>query len=228
MLTNHIREQALPNYDTIVSTRQLGVKLSLPFSLFYLLLKGNFRNMTNKATVTAVLRGKTSFAKILGDPVLNYSKDGKEWKMDLILPKEAIKEVKALGIGDRVKTKDNYADGQPFMTFKQAELRRDGTPNQPIKVYDIANRPWDESKLIGNGSDVDVKFVVMDHGPGKKKGVYIRSVRVLNLVPYAQEEFAPIDENDPYFEQYKATAEETAQFKQDFGLEDDLDDVPFE
>lgn len=189
--------------------------------------------MANNNVRTAVIRGKTSFAKILGAPVLNYSKDGKEWKLDLVIDKNSVKEVKALGIGDRVKSKDDYLDGQSYLTFKQSELKRDGTPNFPIKVEDIAGRPWPQDKLLGNGTDVDVKFVVMDHGVGKKHGVYIRSVRVLNHIPYERSEFDRLDENDPFAAQL-AEAEamaaerkerEDKQFKQDFGIEEDADDL---
>lgn len=178
----------------------------------------------SKDTQTVVLRGKAMYAKILGDPVLNYSKDGKEWKMDLVIDKADIKELKSYGIGDRVKTKDEYADGQPYISFKQREFRTvngEDVPNDPIRVVDSKGNPWDQGKLIGNGSTLDVKFVVKDWGAGKKKGVYIRAVRVLDLVSFAREEFAPLDESDEFF----SPAEEIApDFKKDFNI-DDLDDV---
>jgi len=66
-------------------------------------LKGNDL-MVNK-TQTFVIRGKAMYAKILGDPIPNYDKSGKEWKMDLQLTdKNSLKELKAAGIGDRAKT----------------------------------------------------------------------------------------------------------------------------
>ncbi len=181
-------------------------------------------------TTTVVLRGKTSFAKILGAPVLNYSKDGKEWKMDLVLTKEAVKEVKQYGIGDRVKSKDNYLDGQPHLSFKQPEFRKDGTPNDPIKVVDITGKnPWDQTKLLGNDSDVEVKFRVVDYGVGKKRGVYIAAVRVLNHIPYETQEFAPLSADDEFAGNLAAAEEMVAaannEFKRDFELEDDVDDV---
>lgn len=158
--------------------------------------------MANGNVQTVVLRGEAMYAKVLGDPVLNYNKDGKEWKLDFKLAdKNSEAELKKLGIADRIKSKENYLDGAPFLTFKQAEFRKDGvTPNQPIKVVDIAGKEWSQDKLIGNGSKVDVKFVVMDFGPGKKKGVYIRSIRVLDHVPYEKDEFPEIDENDEFFD----------------------------
>lgn len=178
----------------------------------------------------AVIRGKTSFAKILGEPVLNYSKDGKEWKMDLVLDPPVVKELKALGLSDRVKKKDDYLDGKSYITFKQRELRPDGTPNEPVRVVDINGQPWDHTKLLGNGTTVDVKFTVRDYGVGKKQGVYIRSVRVLDLVAYNKEEFAPISEDDEFYKAAKEMADANdAEVDKDFrekflGETDDLDD----
>lgn len=183
--------------------------------------------MINKPQ-TVVIRGKASFAKILGEPVLNYNKDGKEWKMDLLLTnKDSLKELKAAGIADRIKRKETYLDGEPYLSFKQTEYRKDGiTKNDPIPVVDIKGKLWDDEKLIGNGSDVDVKFVIMDFGPGKKKGVYIRGVRVLNLVPYeGGSGFAPISEDDEFFA--NAIKVDDAEFAKDFDLaepSDELDD----
>lgn len=177
----------------------------------------------SKDTVTAYLRGKTMYAKILGDPVLNYSKDGKEWKMDLVIDKDSLKELKSLGIGDRVKSKPDYADGQYYISFKQKEFKADGSANEPIRVVDNEQKPWDQSRLIGNGSTVDVKFVVKDWGPGKKKGVYLRAVRVLDLVTFNKSEFADLSEDDEFFtpEMKKGTED----FEKDFNLKaDDLDD----
>lgn len=60
-----------------------------------------------------------------------------------------------------------------------------------------------------------------------KKGVYVRSVRVLNLVPYEKSEFTPIDEDDPFYKNL-AAAEEMAAAARDDGepgpRDDDLDD----
>lgn len=185
--------------------------------------------MAISKTQKMVIRGKTSYAKILGDPVLNYSKDGKEWKMDLVIDKDIIKEFKDAGIGDRVKSKPEYLDGQPYVTFKQAEVRRDGKQNDPIKVVDILGDPWNQKTLLGNGTDVEVTFAVADHGPGKKKGMYIRQVRILKLVPYGGDAVPDIDPNDPFYAEAEAAkarkAQEEAAFRKDFGLDDPIDDL---
>lgn len=190
--------------------------------------------MTTSKPQTAVFRGKAQYAKVLGDPVLNFNKDGKEWKLDVVFPDDkGIKaEAKKLGIADRVKQKDSYAEGQAYMTFKQAEFKRSGEANERVKVTDILGNPWPQTTLIGNGSDIDVKFVVVDYGPGKKHGVYIRSIRVLKLVEYNKQEFDAIPEDDEFAAEAKALQEqrqrEDAQFKKDFTVEPVEDTPPFE
>jgi hypothetical protein len=131
-----------------------------------------------------------------------------------------------LGILDRLRVKTDRYDDQPFMSFKQAEYKADGTPNERIRVTDILGKDWPQDKLIGNGSVVDLRFAVIDYGPGKKPGAYIRGIRVLEHVPFEQKVFEEIDESDPYYEamiQAQKAAEE-ANFKKDFGLDNDLDD----
>lgn len=188
---------------------------------------------TPKRNPELVLRGKAHYAKILGDPVLNFSKDGKEWKMDLELINEGFeKELEAAGIADRVKNKEKYLDGAPHLSFKQKELKRNGSANDPIEVVDAAGNPWDQSKLIGNESIVDVKFVVVDYGKSMPKGVYIRKVRVLDLVPFENNDFEPLDENDEFYQkavqaerdQAMLAMESTTASSVPFDTEDALDD----
>lgn len=155
--------------------------------------------MANEST-TVVLRGKVNFFRMLPHQLkLNYDKSGKEWTTDFYdFP---VKEIKALGIGDRVKQKDEYLDGAPYMTFKQKELRADGQPNRPVVVTDILGNSWDLDKELGNGTTVDAKFAVVDYGKGKKKGVYLRSIRVLDHVEFNRgPDFDPISETDEFFE----------------------------
>lgn len=201
--------------------------------MFFLTNKKKEMKLAANKPVTAVLRGKTSFAKIVGDPRLNYTKDGKEWSMDLELTKAGVKDCKDLGITSKVKMKPGYLDGAPHIRFKRTELNKDGEPNKPIPIVDITGKPWD-GRLLGNGSVVDVKFRVVDYGVGKPQGIYIQKVRVLELVPYEQAEDMPdLSEDDEYFAKYAAAEQETLtrketedrQFKKDFGLDDEVDDI---
>lgn len=166
---------------------------------------------------TLVYRGRLEYAKVLGDPVLNYNKDGQEWKFDFIPndPASAKKELKSLGVGERLRSltdsEDNPRyDGAEYMSFKQNATRKDGSPNQPITVVDVNGKPWPEDVLIGNDTVADVKFVVIDNGKGRFHGVYPRSIRILELVPFSKNEFEPIDEDDPYFKKAQQTANDIA------------------
>lgn len=187
--------------------------------------------MSNSNVV--VFRGKAMYAKVLGKPVGNPFDDNLNWTIDLVLTPETVKEAKKLGIGNKIKEKEGYLDGAPFMSFKQAELRRNGEKNDPIKVVDIKGNPWNQDTEIGNLSDIDLKFAVVDNGKAKPKGVYIRSIRVLKLVPFNRSEFAPIDEDDEFFDEAQSAAtleadraaQEDKSFKKDFELEDDIDEV---
>jgi len=174
-------------------------------------------------TTTLYLRGETSFAKLLGDPLPNYSKDGFEWKVDLKIDPKDIKSLKAAGVADRVKMKENYLDGAPYLTLKVKSERTDRVTGEKYKVdppviVDKSGEPWDPKKLIGNGSIVDVKITIRDFGPGRPKGIYLNKTRVLKLVPYNNDDFPELDEADPFYE--PASKQDT--FRKDFDLDDDL------
>lgn len=180
-------------------------------------MKGNFELAKNNNVTTLVFRGRLKYAKVLGDPVLNYNKDGQEWKFDFIPndPKGANKDLKVLGVDDRLRSLTNAEgepryDGEEYMSFKQKATRNDGTPNYPIRVEDISGNDWPEDKLIGNDTVADVKFVVLENGSGRFNGVYPRSIRILDLVSYQTSEFAPVDENDEYFKKAKQVANDVA------------------
>jgi hypothetical protein len=198
------------------------------------------KSMADNIT-TLVYRGKLQYAKVLGDPVPNYAKDGKEWKFDFIPNDDvaAAKELKALGVGDRLRSLEDgngnpRYDGRKYMSFKQKAERADGSPNKPIQVLDIKGRAWPEDVLIGNETVVDLKFVVIDNGKGRFNGMYPRSIRILDLVPYANKEFEALPDDDEFL----AKAEEQERMiKMLAGNapkapkhvdEDDLDDVPFD
>lgn len=175
---------------------------------------------TNTNTQIVYLRGKTSFCRVLGEPHLNYAKDGREWTMDLKLDDNAVKEVKGYGLGAKIKTKETYLDGTPYMSFRIKEFLPDGKPAYPCKVQDANGDDWDHTVEIGNDSVVDVKFAVRDYGRGKPKGVYLRAVRVLDLVEYKGKgsgEFPKLDESDEFY----GTSSKAPDFNKDFGLDDE-------
>lgn len=183
--------------------------------------------MANKSE-TVYLRGKLFWAKVLPKQLHdNYNKDGKQWAFDLSLDADGLKQVKQ---HKELTVKDKDDDRGKFLTFKQKELRANGDPNQPIRIKDAAGNAWDDDKQIGNGTVADVRFEIRDFGAGKYAGIYPRAIRVLDLVPYESQEFAPLDENDEYASAAKELSRESPDFEKDFGLDgrdldDDLDDV---
>lgn len=150
--------------------------------------------------------GKTNWTKVLGDPVDNYNKDGKEWTFDFTPDADGEKLIRSLGIGAKLKNKDD--ERGTFIQFKQKAHRADGTANKPITVVDARNRPWDPNLKIGNGSTIEVKFNVVEYKA--TIGVYPQAIRVLDLVPYERQEFAPLPEDNEYVQKAEqfAPAEE--------------------
>lgn len=198
--------------------------------------ESNKRNMAKNNKNTYVIRGKLSYPKIVGYDALalNYGKDAKEWSVDVQIDKATEKDFKSWGISNKIKSRDGYLDGAPYVRFKRAEFSKftdeDGNPkrNKPIEIVNIAGRPWGED-LIGNETVADIKFDVVDYG--QQTGMYIQKIRVLEHVPYKKGSDMPeLSEDDKYFAEFakEAKANDVADraFRQDFNIasDDDLDD----
>jgi hypothetical protein len=176
------------------------------------------------------LRGKLHWTKVLGDPVDNYGKDGKEWVFDLALDADGVKQVKSIKVNGKpaLTIKNKGDDRGDFVTFKQKyrELPNGKFTTAP-KVADATGTAWDQNTKIGNGSDADVKFEVVDYGKTMYAGIYPRAIRVLKHVAYAEQDFSPLSEDDKFFK--KASDSETP-FDSYGGHtasdEDEFDDVP--
>jgi hypothetical protein len=157
----------------------------------------DFRNMAKYHYLT----GRINWAKVLGDPVDNYNKDGKEWTFDFTPDEEGRALLEELGLGKKLKNKDD--ERGIFIQFKQKAHRADGTPNRPITVVDARNRLWDPkivngqvTNKIGNNTLGEVKFEVVEYKT--TIGVYPQAIRVLDLVPYVRQEFAPLPEDNEF------------------------------
>ena len=191
---------------------------------------------------TEFLSGSLAWAKVLGEPVTNYNKDGREWTFELDLDEPSIQKLLKHNLGDRIKgkgynigTKGQHKDRAPFIQFKKPEFNREGEPNKPIRIYDADDNIWDPqlnergepTNLIGNGSKGDVKVDIRDYGVGKKKGIYPGAIRVNEHVEFERtSEFGAMDndgddDNTVPAEPAKKTAKKTT-FEEDFGLDDDL------
>lgn len=159
------------------------------------------------------IRGEGHWVKVLGSPVANYEKDGREWTFEIKPNEEGLELLKEMDVADRI----NKGENKDRILFRQREKRADGTDNRPLVVVDAGNppRPWDQHKLIGNGSFLEVKFRYVDNGKGRKASLYPQGIRVLQHVPYEREEFAPLAEDDEFF------AKPVDDFHKDFGLDDE-------
>mgnify|MGYP003625143821 CR=1 FL=1 len=119
-----------------------------------------------------------------------------QWQIDVTLDAEnkAIVE----GTGLNIKNKGD-ARGD-FVSLKRKVTRANGEANQAPTLIDRQNRPM-TPVLIGNGSDVNVKFKAFEYDNSFGKGVSadLQSVQVVNLVEYEgadDDSFGAIDAPD--------------------------------
>lgn len=181
--------------------------------------------MAERSTVFAT--GKIYWAKIIGTPRPNYDGDAREWAYEFVPDDTTF--LKEHGLLDRLKDKEDAKnpDKGDYLVLRKPEFTKAGDENEPIRVYDSDNTPWD-GRLIGNGTRVVVKLTIVDYGKGKKKGIYTAAIRVMDLVPYESNEFGAFDaENDgPPPKTKGGKAKSASKAGSEF---DDLDDdIPFE
>jgi hypothetical protein len=137
-----------------------------------------------------LIQGKAKWAKVIGDPVWGYENKFKEWSVDVYVDEATAEKLKSEGLGDKLKDKGNGL----YITNKRKELKKDGTPNQPIRVVDHHGEAWDKRK-IGNGSTVNVNFVINEYKPGQNNA-NILSMQVWDYVSYEGGEFPVREDND--------------------------------
>lgn len=138
----------------------------------------------------AMVKGIGNWVKVL-KPVPTYDKTKEEWTLDLIIDKEVKKYLAGLGLGPKIKTNKN---GDDFIKFSKKTTKADGTPSKAVEVVGRDGKPWDGG-LIGNGSTLNIKFMVGDNNLGGKKVNHF-DVQVWDHVEYegagGGEEF-PVD-----------------------------------
>ena len=130
-----------------------------------------------------LIQGIAKWAKVVGEPAWGYENKFKEWSIDVYVDADTVKKLKAEGLGPKLKDKGN---GE-YITFKRKELKVDGSPNQPIRIVDHRGQPWDDRK-IGNGSTVNVNFLINEYKPGQKNANII-SLQVWDYVSFGGNEF---------------------------------------
>lgn len=150
------------------------------------------------------ISGTSFWCQLLGEPVLNYNKDGKEWSIDVgQLSEDTQKILIKLGLGPKIKNKGD--DRGAFITFKRNSVKKGGPKageaNKPIKIVGPDGKTeWDPAIKIGNGSEVRVRFSVNEvvGGPAKKKFIRgdILSMQVWKHVPFVAVERSEFEANE--------------------------------
>ena len=183
-----------------------------------------------------VIRGKLHWAKVMGKArphtgLPKYDK-GPYWSVDVTPNAEGRALLKKYGCEEKLKEpkkgpKEDRTES--FIALRVLENRTDGEKNKPPRIKDARGNPWPEDKLLGNETVADVKVKIVDYGKASEKGVYLQAIRILDHVPYDDEDFEPLDEDDEFFAAAEPGDEEevTAELI-DEDEDDDLDDdVPF-
>ena len=145
-----------------------------------------------------MIQGKGFWTRITGKPHDGYKSTAdadKLWSFDLSIDDAVVKQFKDNNIGNKVKNKGDERGN--FVTWKRRAFKRDGDPAKPIRVVDRNGQPWDPTKKIGNGSILNVQFLINDAETETPRPSVI-AVQVWELVEYEGggefEEF-PTDEN---------------------------------
>ena len=147
---------------------------------------------------TMTLAGTAHWAMVLGAPVKGYDEVTLEWSFDLT--PDDYDAVEAAGLTERLKTNKHEEQGK-FLKFRRLAFKRaDNSPNKPIRVVDENGDAWDNDKLLGNGTRVEVEFTTFPIPPKKGKPASIgfnpMEIRVLEYKEYVRTEKTPAAPRD--------------------------------
>jgi hypothetical protein len=126
-----------------------------------------------------IITGKCYWAKVQA-PDTAYEP---QWSIDICVDdnnREAI-------LKDGLTIKNKGDERGDFIQIRQKVSRRDGTENSPPIILDAQKNPM--TKLIGNGSIVNVQYTPFEWSMNGKSGVspLLKKVQVVNLVPYGED-----------------------------------------
>ena len=133
-----------------------------------------------------IVSGKAHWASVLA-PNTTYEP---VYSIDLELDDDTKSTIEGLGL--TVKNKGGF----DFVTIKRKLYKKNGDERPAPTVKDSANNSWND-QLIGNGSQVNVKFATYDWTYAGKSGVGadLMAVQVVDLVPYGNSnDFESIDD----------------------------------
>lgn len=147
-----------------------------------------------------MIKAKAWYPKVLGQPVPGYDKTKREWSIDICVDDKTHKMLLKEGM-DSSYFKNKGDDRGFYFTYRRPEFRKDGTQAKMIEIVDHRGHPWDQKKLIGNGSDIHVLMTLNDSPTkkGQKPGVF--KIQVWEHIPYEggeREEFPTRDDEETW------------------------------
>lgn len=160
------------------------------------------------------IKGKCMWA-VVQEPRPAYKKpDVLEYSINIQVTDEIIKDLNNLGVefGEGKLDRKIYTEGgERYIKVKTPKVTSTGRENS-IKVVGPDKKLF--KGLVGNGSEVIVRLVLIDQEKGDAPLVRFDAVKIVNLVEYSVKEF------DEDFD----TIEEEEPLDEDF---DDIDDINF-
>tara|TARA_Y100000287_G_C14216721_1_gene353844 strand:- start:201 stop:701 length:501 start_codon:yes stop_codon:yes gene_type:complete len=134
-----------------------------------------------------VISGTAYWAKVHQPHFDQYNEQG-IFSIDVTVDAKTKKQLQDLGLGPRIKTKDD--ERGEFITIKRKYTRKDGTKNSAPRVVDSKKTPISPDDLIGNGSKVNVAFDTYDYNVKGNQGVgsSLKAVQVIKLIEYSPSE----------------------------------------
>ena len=115
------------------------------------------------------------------DPNTRYTP---RWEVCIYPDEEGIKVCEKAGIG----FKEDNETGELFFRATRNVTTKAGKELSPPELFDAANKPWDRTKLIGNGSVCNVIFDTKEIDAFGKKHtkVYLNKLQVINHVAFGE------------------------------------------
>ena len=115
-----------------------------------------------------LVSGKARYAKVLGKAPPGYDNGPEEWTFDLVLDEGGEQDYLASGASD-FYIKTNKDTGERYVRFSRKAVKRDGSEGKPFQVVGPDGKEWDQKKLIGNDSVLNVKFTLNEIEHKKQK-----------------------------------------------------------
>lgn len=133
-----------------------------------------------------MISGKAYWFKAQGSPKANrFNPDIPQWTFDLAVDDENAQKLLELGMKKTyLRNKDD--ERGTFISFARDAVKKDKSPGKPFNIVDAQGKPWDNTKNVGNGSELNV--VVSLNERTFRGDTFLKpsavAIQVWNLVKY--------------------------------------------